>query len=527
MAADATAAAPALREVAVPAVRRSALRTRTLFILVWAVAGAATLVAAGAAVGFALRAELAGILTDARIRDAVEAARLALLGAGGLALVAVLPLALRFAGRATAGLQRLRSDLAVMGRGGELGRAPLVGVHEVDVAAGVLEHAARDLAARHDALRRERDDLELLIDAVSEGIIRLDGEGRVLRTNDAARALLRMPAPVEGRPVSAFVRYGELRRVLEAAAAGAAADPCEVVVEGRQVVVMARPVRGGEAAGAVAVLVDLTELRRLEGVRRDFVANASHELKTPLTSIRGYTETLLAEELPPAIARQFLTTVHENAARLQRIVEDLLDLTRLESGGWRHESQPLDPVASAREAWDGLDARARAAGVAFRVEGEGGLRVIADPAGLAQAFTNLFDNAIRYTPSGGVVSVRTVHAGGGAARPPHVRDGKGLAPGVGGEIGGIDELAIIEVRDTGSGIPGDALGRIFERFYRVDPARSRREGGTGLGLSIVKHLIESMGGDVTAESDVGKGTLIRLRLPAAPPAAAEASTVEP
>src|SRR5690606_14913974 len=216
----------------------------------------------------------------------------------------------------------------------------------------------------------------------------------------------------------------------------------------------------------------------------------------------------------------------KNACRLQQIVDDLLDLSRLESGGWRPELQPLQVARIAEEAWGPFRERAAEKGVAFLVEPGDAVPARADPPGLRQIFSNLFDNALRHTPAGGRIAVHVgVSCDAGAVPGARAgRLGEPLAVGHGAALGHASHPAapdpagrwvVVEVRDTGSGIPRDALPRIFERFYRVDPARSRAEGGTGLGLSIVKHLVESMGGDVAAESELGKGTTIRFRLPAA------------
>ncbi|HEU0078008.1 MAG TPA: ATP-binding protein, partial [Longimicrobiaceae bacterium] len=251
------------------------------------------------------------------------------------------------------------------------------------------------------------------------------------------------------------------------------------------------------AGGAVLVFLDVTELRRLEDVRRDFVANASHELKTPLTAIRGYSETLLDENLPPELRRRFAEVVKENADRLQRIVDDLLDLSRIESGGWRAEPEEVAVAEAAEEAWAALEEDASARGVAFEVRIAPGCdHVRADPSALRQVFTNLLHNALRHTPAGGEVTVSADCAAPAPDAPP----GRWLR---------------IEVADTGSGIPAVHLPRIFERFYRVDNARARAEGGTGLGLAIVRHLVESHGGTVEAESELGRGTVVRFTLPAA------------
>jgi signal transduction histidine kinase len=230
------------------------------------------------------------------------------------------------------------------------------------------------------------------------------------------------------------------------------------------------------------VLSDVTDVRRLETIRRDFVANVSHELKTPLTAIAGYAETLAAES-SDSQTTGFSRTIVDNARRMQRLVDDLLDLSRIESGGWQPEPRSIAIDAAAREAWRPFAERAESREV--QLETDSG-SVNSDPEALRQIFTNLFDNALRHTPRGGRIRV--------AAQPA-----KGAT--------------VVRVGDTGSGIPADHLARIFERFYRVDPGRSRQEGGTGLGLAIVKHLVEAHGGRVEAESELGRGTTILLYFP--------------
>jgi len=234
------------------------------------------------------------------------------------------------------------------------------------------------------------------------------------------------------------------------------------------------------------VIRDVTELRRLEAVRRDFVANVSHELKTPLTSIAGYAETLATEDAGKETER-FARTILNNAHRMQRLVDDLLDLSRIESGRWQPSPGHADVAAIAAEAWAAFADRARDARVEFTVAATAGGGVTADPDALRQIFTNLFDNALRHTPAGGRIKVSVDRAGGGGVN--------------------------VAVSDTGSGIGPEHLPRIFERFYRADPGRSREEGGTGLGLAIVKHLLEAHGGRVEASSTLGKGTTIRMFFP--------------
>ena len=348
-----------------------------------------------------------------------------------------------------------------------------------------IRTAGADLRERHARELRERAELAALVDAVSEGILQVDGAGRIVRLNPAAGSLLGLPADAIGRTAASLVRNADLRRALEDGREGGRTAVREIAVDERRLLIAVTPLAPG---GAVATIVDLTDLRRLEEIRRDFVANASHELKTPLTSIRGYAETLLADDTSDQERRGFLQTIARNAERLQRIVDDLLDLSRLESGRWQPDLAAVPVTEVAESTWRPFAPGAARKGVAFELEGEAAVLARADRRALEQVFSNLYDNALRHTPDGGRILVR---ASGGA-------DG-----------------IVIDVVDTGSGIPRDALPRIFERFYRVDPARSRAEGGTGLGLSIVRHLLESMGGSVTAESVLGKGTTIRFRLPPA------------
>jgi two-component system, OmpR family, phosphate regulon sensor histidine kinase PhoR len=365
-----------------------------------------------------------------------------------------------------------------------------------DLASAVERLSARD-AAREAQLRRDHAEIAVMLDTITDGILRIDSAGRVLRANPAAWELLGLRNEVLGQPIETQVRHAELRRILDRAAAGERIVAAEITLDERRLIVSARPLEGEaeERAGAVVAFVDLTEVRRLEGVRRDFVANVSHELKTPLTSIRGYIETLRTEDsLPDDLRRQFLDVAQKNADRLHRIVDDLLDLSRLESGGWRPEMQQVDAAAIIDDAW--LACRSRAEERNIHVSRPAGpIPVFADPGGLQQVLSNLLDNALRHTPAGGRIDI--------TASP--------VVASNGGAHGAAGRMAF-EVRDSGAGIPTDALPRIFERFYRVDPARSRADGGTGLGLSIVKHLVESMGGDVSAESELGRGTAVRFRL---------------
>ncbi len=484
------------------------MRIRLQLLLPLAVAG---LVAAGFV--------LVAVLVGGAVRDALTtvpgltAERAAEAAVRVVGLVGVLVTGVAVVGSAliarmiVAPLYRMRAAAErLAGEDGEPDRdSPVAEIQ--DVARGI-SRAADELRNRHGQEVRERSELAGLVEAVSEGILQLDGEGRVTRMNRASRELLGLPEDAVGRPAGALFRNPELRQLMEDGARGRATEAAEVVVDEQRILVSVSPQGDG---GVVATFVDLTDLRRLEEVRRDFVANASHELKTPLTSIRGYTETLLSGGLPESEEKQFLGTIARNTERLQRIVDDLLDLSRLEAGRWQPELEPVDVLQAAEACWLSFADRAADQGVSFSAESETDAKARADRRALEQIFANLYDNALRYTRDGRIrVVTRTQDTAPGTGT-----NGQGPRRAV-PALDRRDDAGpwlVAEITDTGTGIPRDALPRIFERFYRVDPARSRAEGGTGLGLSIVRHMLESMGGGVEASSELGKGTTLRLWLP--------------
>ncbi len=412
-----------------------------------------------------------------------------------LTLVAVTVLmtaVLRSSERRLRRLRLLANDLTF----GNRESGPVAGSPEYKLTSQAVSSMAAALRSQIDQLRQERDQLSALLSSGTEGLLQISRAGRIVHLNAAAFTLLGLPADARGQSIATMVRIAELRDLLLNAATGGPQDPTELTVDDRQLFAICRPLP--DDGGAVAAILDLTEVRRLEVVRRDFVANVSHELKTPLTSIRGYTETLMADDLPDDVRKQFLEVIQKNTARIHRIVDDLLDLSRLQSGGWRPDLHQVDAAELAADVWAGCAEAARTRSIDFRLVASKWAQVEADAGGLRQVLANLFDNALRYTQPGGRVNVIIDQVKNGRRPPDQDR-----------------EWIEIQVQDTGSGIPRDALPRIFERFYRVDPARSRADGGTGLGLSIVKHLIERMNGEVSAESELGKGTTIRIRLPAA------------
>ena len=408
------------------------------------------------------------------IQRAVAAAGLLMLLAAGL----VAWLLARLLARPLLRIADAARDIAA-GRPAEF---PDVSVPELAHQVDALRAMHHELERRFDDLRREREESRTLLEALSDGVLAADRRGIVVSTNAAARRLLGYGESESLPPLGELFHDRPHRTLMRDVLAGAVVEGRELDLGDRTVVVSARPLKDG---GTLLVLSDVTDLRRLETIRRDFVANVSHELKTPLTAIAGYAETLTAEA-SGSQAVGFAQTIVENARRMQRLVDDLLDLSRIESGGWRPEPRSVGVEAAAREAWAPFAERAAERRVALDTDTDTAT-IDADPEALRQIFTNLFDNALRHTPAGGRIRVKAERAG--------------------------DDV-LVRVSDTGSGIPADHLPRIFERFYRVDPGRSRQEGGTGLGLAIVKHLVEAHGGRVEAESELGRGTTILLYVPA-------------
>ncbi|WP_420130125.1 ATP-binding protein [Longimicrobium sp.] len=410
---------------------------------------------------------------------------------GVIALVLTGLLSFGFSIAVTRPLRQLAGVARSMAAGDLTQRARTRHRDEVGELAEALDTLAGELQRRLGQLEGERAEMQALIDAMDEAVIAVDARGRVRRANPAARRIFSLSGDPRGLAPQEITRRKPFLELVKRALDGAPISPTELMQDGRHLLATAQPLPTG---GAVMVFLDVSVLRRLEDVRRDFVANASHELKTPLTAIRGFAETLLDPHLPPELRAQFTQTVKANADRLQRIVDDLLDLSRIETGGWRVEPEIVSIPEIAGEAWGTVEAaaEAREARVEVRVPPECEF-VDADPSALRQIFINLFGNSLRYIPQGGEVELSA----------------RGVASGADDPRAWVE----IAVRDNGAGIPSAHLPRIFERFYRADAARSREEGGTGLGLAIVKHLVEGHGGTIQAESEFGRGTTIRFTLP--------------
>jgi two-component system phosphate regulon sensor histidine kinase PhoR len=417
------------------------------------------------------------------LADITGGAERDVLTAAAVAVVVALGLTLLFARSVSRPIIALR-DTARSLAAGDLSRRPqLSAPGEVGDLADALSRMAEQLGARLAALEENDALMTALIESLNEGVLAVSPAGQVVRMNQSARALLGIRDNVPF-PATQLPRNRVLRETLADALKGTTVEPVESPAAGKTLALTARPLPGG---GAVLALFDLTPFRKLEAVRRDFVANVSHELRTPLTVIHGFAETLADDNTLADEQRRFVETIRANTQRMQRLVDDLLDLSRIESGGWVPAPRVTDIATVAREAIASLRGEAEAKGLTLAIDTDGTPEIYADPTALRQVITNLVSNAVRHTPSGTVtVFARRAHEGGGVA---------------------------VGVRDTGSGISAEHLPRIFERFYRVDPGRAREEGGTGLGLAIVRHLVEAHGGRVTAESSVGKGTTITAVFP--------------
>jgi two-component system phosphate regulon sensor histidine kinase PhoR len=427
--------------------------------------------------------------------------------ATGLALAAALGLgaALLLSRRMLRRIQRLVDFARELGAGGGPSYLAPERNDDLGLLEGRLAEMAADVAATIGRLRIEQERLEAILRGMVEGVLVTDLGGNVVLMNARARALLALPPGLaeRGRPLVELARDPGLAELMHDLAGGASIASRDVVLgSARTLQVNAARLRDadGRVFGFVLVLHDVTELRRLEVVRRDFVANVSHELRTPLTAIKGYAETLLG----PAgddreTARRFLTVIDRHSERLGRLIDDLLTLSDLELGRTALRIAPLAVGAAVDDVLQILGERFNRAGVTVEAEiAPGTPAVLVDGDRLRQVLINLVDNAVKYTPAGGRIAVR--------AAP--VRDGQHR---------GMVEIA---VEDTGIGIPTGDLPRLTERFFRVDKARSRELGGTGLGLAIVKHIVQAHGGVLEIVSTLGHGTVVRTYYPSAPAAAA-------
>ncbi len=384
-------------------------------------------------------------------------------------------------------LERLTEVAERISRGDFSKRLHRMPGDEIGTLARAVNAMATSLETQVAELKRDKNQLATILDGMVEGVLVTNEKGQIVLVNPALTSMLHLGKDAVGRTILECLRNAAVNGAVERAVTQGLPQEQEIALylggNERNVVVHSAPLN----AGAVSVFYDVTNIRKLEDVRKDFVANVSHELKTPLTCIRGYAETLRSGALgdEPA-ARRFVEKIETNAAQLQNLVEDILKLSQIESGRLEFSASPtaLKPVAMTLCEEFADMARGKKIALKNRVEGDPVAK--ADPQAFRQILSNLVENAIKYTPEGGEVTVAA-----------ETRDG----------------FCRFTVTDTGIGIPEADLPRVFERFYRVDKARSRQMEGTGLGLAIVKHLVQAHGGEVGVKSEVGKGSEFWFTIP--------------
>ncbi|MGA8503625.1 MAG: ATP-binding protein [Candidatus Sulfotelmatobacter sp.] len=377
---------------------------------------------------------------------------------------------------------------------------------EVGRVAGAIDKTARRVEESFEAVRSSQRQLETLLNSMQDAVIAVSADGHVQWANQPMDHLVPQGARLQ-QPVEETIRDPDFLSAVKEATSTREVKTARAtsIVPGRAFDVTAAPLPAG---GAVAVLRDLTETERVEKTRRDFIANVSHELRTPLTSIQGYAETLL-DSTPDngAPTREFLEIIRKNSSRMSRLTEDLLTLARVESGETRFEPESVPPAELLHDAEESFREIARNHGIDLQIQ-DGQIQdgqvhdspqnedspvqhlrsVLADREAIHQVFSNLIDNALKYGPSGGRIVL-------GARAVPHAVE--------------------FFVKDFGAGIASEHLPRLFERFYRVDKARSRESGGTGLGLAIAKHIMLAHGGTIRAESELAHGSTFLFTLPTA------------
>jgi two-component system phosphate regulon sensor histidine kinase PhoR len=443
------------------------------------------------------RGRVVGVLRTALPLAAVTSSYAALhrvmLAGAVVALAVALAIGLFVARRVTRPVVEMQAIARRMSEGQFDARAPVRSADEIGALGRALNIMLARLREKIGDLEHERSRSNAILDGMVEGVIAVDGHESIIRMNERARAMLGVGSGRgELKPFLEVVRNADLHEIFRECRGAPVRRELQLRHPvARRIQVNAVPLRlSGEETGAVMVLHDVTELRRLEAVRTEFISNVSHELRTPLTAIQGYLETLLTGALEePEHARKFIEVAFRHTERLGRLLNDLTDLSNIELGKVTLRAAPLhieDVIDSALAI-----VRPRADSGDVRLETDlvpPSITVYADHDRLEQILINLIDNAAKYTPAGGRVTVR--------ARP---------------QPDGRVEVVVV---DTGVGISRADLPRITERFYRVDKARSRELGGTGLGLAIVKHLVAAHGGELSIESEPDCGTTVRFTLPA-------------
>jgi two-component system phosphate regulon sensor histidine kinase PhoR len=434
------------------------------------------------------------------VNDTVAAMRSRLLVTSGVAILVALALGLLASRVTSRPLGQMTETATRLARGDFDVPIEAGGKDDFGVLWRALKSLAQQLKARIGELVAERDHLSAILTGMVEGVLVIDHGGRVIVANPAVEKILGAATSVIGMSLEDAVTLADARTLIEACMRGEVTETeLEITDErGTSIALYVRPLPESAGGAVVAVLRDQTALRRLMTVRRDFVANVSHELRTPVTAIQGYAETLLRNNTDAETSRQFLEIVHRQALRIGGLVEQLLALSELEARGRDDIArEKVKLVSIAQHVAETVRGRAEQRRIRVVIDVANDAVALADPEGVERALLNLVDNAIKYGSEGGAVRIS------GA------RDGASVK---------------VTVSDDGPGIDPKHLPRLFERFYRVDPGRSRSHGGAGLGLSIVRHLVESMDGAIDVTSDLGKGARFEITLPATPGGPANAPT---
>lgn len=405
-----------------------------------------------------------------------------------LALALAVLLSSAAAHLASRSVRRLTQTARALAKGDLNARSGVEGLDEYAELGRALDTLASNLSSSLRELRNERDRLSGILSGMQEGVLLLDHERNVVLLNPALREMFLLSSDAVGTTLDTVVQNAELKGLLERASGSDQPLTTEIQIrelKPRHLLVRAAQLEGAEG-GVFAVFVDVTEIRRLESMRRDFVANVSHELRTPVTAIRSAAETLQVAAADPKATSTFMSIIERNAERLQELVEDLLDLSRIESQKYSLSPQRLGAEGVFARVTGLFNERAARRRVEIEYQVDRGVPDLwADPKAIEHVLSNLVDNAVKYAGDGAKVRLLAEAA----------KDG-----------------VLLCVEDNGPGIAKAHLPRIFERFYRVDTGRSRDVGGTGLGLSIVKHLVESMGGSVGVDSGEGRGTRFSVLL---------------
>jgi len=428
--------------------------------------------------------------------SALAGLREVLIVSGSIGLIAALALSYGLAWFTLRPIREIQRLTAAIADGNLDYRIPRRSHDELGAISDAIHRMADQLGERIEQASREKEQLQAVLNSMVEGVLVVDAEMNIVLANERLAALLGVRSGTDNLTLMEFARHVDLEAVLRDAGKTdesvsrviSVTHPMEKTLE---VHAIRFPIGSGERLGTVAVLHDMTEAAQLERMRREFVANASHELRTPLTAIQGFSETLLysADFKDPA-SRSYVEIIDRHARRLGRLVADLLQLSEAEGREVKLEPSNLNIVALVDRVVQDLGALFREKHIEVEQEAKDAPIVWADIHAVEQIVRNLLDNACQYTEAGGRVKV---------------------------SVDGDEKWVCVRVSDTGIGIPESDLGRIFERFYRVDKARSRAAGGTGLGLAIVKHLVQRMQGEISVESKPGRGSTFSLRLPRAKP----------